>query len=389
MHRVGAPSRAGLGRLRPYRVHAFLLVYTPLLLVADSVLGSLGPQLALGVLTFGVLWACTRFVEPARRWEVWLCVPIATLFEVYGSLIWGGYTYRLHNIPLYVPPGHALVYVFGITAVTLPLVRRHGTQFRHGVLAVATAWAVAGVTVFPLVTHRWDVQGAILWPLLAWCILRSGRGEMFAAIWIATATIEIAGTATGDWGWAAVAPWSHLPSANPPSSIAAGYAVIDGSVALLAPLVALGVARLRTSEVTGQLSRLAEPLARRLAMAGHVTPAAQRRRGSGLTRHASSVTLRPRFGLRRNRARKGGASSASRIVRLRFPNGDSEVRSLGILQVGAVIQARGGAWVVVSVSDDTVVVRPRAPDNGGADGPDERRRAAWGDDPLLDAPATA
>ncbi len=148
-------------RLRRYRVHAFLLVYTPLLLVADSVLGSLGRQFA-GALTFGVLGACTRFVEPARRWEVWLCVPIATLFEVYGSLIWGGYTYRLHNIPLYVPPGHALVFVFGITAAALPLVQRHGTRFRHGVLAIATAWAVAGVTVFPLVTHRWDVQGAIL-----------------------------------------------------------------------------------------------------------------------------------------------------------------------------------------------------------------------------------
>ena len=44
-------------------------------------------------------------VVPERRWEVWLCVPIATLFEVFGSLIWGGYTYELHNIPLYVPPG--------------------------------------------------------------------------------------------------------------------------------------------------------------------------------------------------------------------------------------------------------------------------------------------
>ena len=149
---------------------------------------------------------CTRTVEPARRWEVLLCVPIATLFEVYGSLIWGGYTYQLHNIPLYVPPGHALVYVFGITAVALPLVRAHGRLFRHGVLAVATAWMVAGVTVLPLVTHRWDVQGALLWPLLVWCILRSGRGEMFAAIWIATATIEIAGTVAGCWGWAAIAP---------------------------------------------------------------------------------------------------------------------------------------------------------------------------------------
>jgi hypothetical protein len=231
--------------VRPYRLHAFVLAYTVALLVADGLLGSLEWQLTLGVLTFGVLLACTRFVEPDRRLGVWLCVPIATLFEVYGSLIWGGYTYRLHNVPLYVPPGHALVYLFGITAAALPLVARHDRRFRHGVLAIATAWAVAGVTVLPLVTHRWDVQGAILWPLLAWCILRSGRGELFAAIWIVVATIEIVGTAMGDWGWAAAAPWSGLPSANPPSSIAAGYAVIDGSVVLLTPLAALALARLR------------------------------------------------------------------------------------------------------------------------------------------------
>jgi hypothetical protein len=244
VHRVRLLSRWWTA-VRPYRLHGFVLAYTVALLLADGLLGSLGWQLVLGALTFGVLFACTRFVEPERRLGVWLCVPIATLFEVYGSLIWGGYTYRLHNVPLYVPPGHALVYLFGITAAALPLVQRYDRGFRHSVLALATVWAVAGVTLLPLVTHRWDVQGAILWPLLAWCILRSGRGELFAAIWIVTATIEIVGTAAGDWGWAAVAPWSGLPSANPPSSIAAGYAVIDGSVALLTPLAVLVASRVR------------------------------------------------------------------------------------------------------------------------------------------------
>ena len=70
---------------------------------------------------------CVRRLGPAERWQAWICVPVATLFEIFGSLIWGGYHYQLHNIPLYVPPGHALVFVFGITAGTLPLVRRHRT----------------------------------------------------------------------------------------------------------------------------------------------------------------------------------------------------------------------------------------------------------------------
>ena len=240
------PATVSLVRsIRPYAMHLALLAYTPVVLYVDGATPGVGPQLALGLVTFAVLWLATRRVEPARRWEVWLCVPIATLFEMLGSLIWGGYTYELRNIPLYVPPGHALVYVFGITAATLPVVQRHGRSVRNGVMLVATGWMVAGLTVLPFLTGRVDVQGAVIWPLLAWCVLRSRKGDMFAAIWVAVATVEIAGTWAGAWVWAASAPWSHLPSGNPPSAIAGGYAIIDGSVALFAPLVLLLVARSR------------------------------------------------------------------------------------------------------------------------------------------------
>jgi hypothetical protein len=223
-------------------MHLTLLAYTPVLLYADARLASHGAQAALGAITLGVLWVCARRVPVERRLELWVCVPVATLFEVFGSLVWGGYTYRFHNIPLYVPPGHALVYLFGITAVSLPLVRAHERGVNLTVLGLGTAWTLAGLTILPLWTHRVDGSGALIWPLFAWCILRSGRGSLFAGIWLATATLEIAGTWAGDWVWAPVAPWSHLPSGNPPSAIAAGYAVIDGAVLLVAPraLRALG-----------------------------------------------------------------------------------------------------------------------------------------------------
>jgi hypothetical protein len=238
--------------IRPYAMHLALLAYTPVVLYIDGATPGVGPQIALGLVTFAVLWLASRRVDPGRRWEVWLCVPIATLFEILGSLVWGGYTYELRNIPLYVPPGHALVYVFGITAATLPVVRRHGRAVRGGVMVVATGWVVAGLTVLPLLTGRLDVQGALIWPLLAWCVLRSGKGDMFAFIWIAVATVEIAGTWAGAWVWAESAPWSNLPSGNPPSAIAGGYAIIDGSVALLAPLVVLLAARVRTAVLAGR-----------------------------------------------------------------------------------------------------------------------------------------
>jgi hypothetical protein len=226
-------------------MHAFLLVYSALLLYADDRLHGRRAQIALGLVTFAVLVVCARRAAAERRLEIWVCVPVATLFEVFGSLIWGGYTYRFHNIPFYVPPGHALVYLFGITAVSLPFVRAHERRVGHGVLAVCTAWTVGGLTLLPLLTHRVDASGALIWPLFAWCILRSGRATLFAGIWLATATLEIAGTWAGDWTWHPVAPWTHLPSGNPPSAIAAGYAVIDGTVLLLAPLALRALRRLR------------------------------------------------------------------------------------------------------------------------------------------------
>ena len=44
---------------------------------------------------------------------------------------------------------------------------------------------------------------------------------------------EIFGTFFRDWYWMPIAPWTHIPSGNPPSVIAGGYCVIDASVLLV------------------------------------------------------------------------------------------------------------------------------------------------------------
>jgi hypothetical protein len=231
-----------IDRLRPYWLHAYLLVYTPLLLYLDGLWRAFWPQCGLGVLTFFVLWCCTRYLPPGHRRQVWVCVVIATGFEVFGSLIWGVYRYRLGNIPLYVPPGHGLVYVFGLLAADLPVFRRHGRRAATAILLACAVYQVAGLTVLPLVTHRLDVQGAFCLPVLAWCVRFSPRYALFAAIFVATLDLELAGTWAGDWTWAARAPWTGLPSGNPPAAIAGGYCVIDGTVLLvMAVLVRLPV----------------------------------------------------------------------------------------------------------------------------------------------------
>ena len=226
-------SRDVLNRLKPYWLHAYLLTYTPILLLADSHITALWQQWMLGLLTFAVLYLAALQAPKEQRLQVWICVGVATGFEIFGSLIWGVYRYRLHNVPLFVPPGHGLVYLFGLLAARTPVVVNHGRKVAHVILAGGGTWALAGLTVLPLLTGRVDVQGALCLPVFAWFVLRSPRWPLFAAIFIATGELEIFGTSFGNWLWLPVAPWTHIPSGNPPSVIAGGYCVIDGSVMLV------------------------------------------------------------------------------------------------------------------------------------------------------------
>jgi hypothetical protein len=229
----GYHSTTVVARLKPYWLHVYLLVYTPTLLLADSQTTALWQQWMLGLLTFAALYLAALKAPREQRLQVWICVVVATGFEIFGSLIWGLYQYRFHNVPLYVPPGHGAVYLFGLLAMQTPVVLRHGRRVAYVILAGASTWALAGLTVLPLITGRFDLQGAICLPIFAWFVLRSPRWALFAAIFIATGELEIFGTFFRDWYWLPVAPWTHIPSGNPPSVIAGGYCVIDASVLLV------------------------------------------------------------------------------------------------------------------------------------------------------------
>src|SRR2546421_178159 len=112
-----------------------------------------------------------------------------------------------------------------------------GRRVGPGLLGRGGAWALAGVTVLPILTGRVDVQGALCLPVFAYFLLRSPRWPLFAAVFIIVSELEIFGTSFGNWYWMPVAPWTHIPSGNPPSVIAGGYCVIDGSVLLVTWLV--------------------------------------------------------------------------------------------------------------------------------------------------------
>ena len=225
--------------------------YLAALLALDH-FASYHEQLALGALTWLVLAAALTRVPAERRAQALGVVLFATIGEVTGSLIWGVYTYRLHNLPLFVPPAHGLVYLTGLALAT--------ALVRHVRLLVATAaagaatWALLGLTVLP----RRDLAGAVGVPLLLLFLWRGRHRAIYAAVFLVVAGLELYGTAIGTWRWARELPGLGIPDGNPPSVVASGYVWFDVMALLTAPAVLAVISSRRLDgdgEVTGRASR--------------------------------------------------------------------------------------------------------------------------------------
>jgi hypothetical protein len=228
---------AALTRLKPYTFHIALVIYWPVLLYTDSHAETLTQQYMLGALTFAFLFLATRFSPPSERRQILLIVSIATCVELFCSMLWGIYRYRWGNVPLFVPPGHGLLYLFALRAARTPLTMNYGRTFRRVALGCATLWAIGGLTVEPLFLGRIDILGASLWPTFVW-LMRKPSAVLFAASFFITAELELFGTGFGNWTWAATMPVLHLSAGNPPSVIAGAYCILDVTASKAAAFLA-------------------------------------------------------------------------------------------------------------------------------------------------------
>jgi hypothetical protein len=209
--------------------------YLAALLALDH-FASYPEQLALGALTWCVLLAALRLAPLERSAQALGVVCFATIGEVTGSLIWGVYHYRLHNLPLFVPPAHGLVYLTGLSLATAA--RRHARALVSTAAVAAATWGLLGLTLLP----RRDVAGAFGVPLLLVFLWRGRNRAIYAGVFLVVATLELYGTAIGTWRWAHDLPGLGIPDGNPPSGVASGYVWFDVMALLTAP-VALRLVR--------------------------------------------------------------------------------------------------------------------------------------------------
>jgi hypothetical protein len=197
--------------------HVVLVITCGLYL--DKTFGWTGQHIA-------TVWACGVWAwlyalsHRVERLLLILATLISGAGEVFLSLVWGLYDYQFHNVPLFVPPGHALLMTLGILAsryVKLPVV--------IGVSGIAAVWA----------GYAWwtdlDRFGVVLFGMFIGCVAFGRARALYATMFVLALIMELYGTALGNWFWHPFAPlplpWPSLSQSNPPFSAGAFYAMLD------------------------------------------------------------------------------------------------------------------------------------------------------------------
>lgn len=222
-----------LRRPSPRWIALGTLVVLPLVTALDgravAAHTAIGQPLAVAV-TLAWWAACWLMAPPRLRVLLVVGIVAATLGEVFFSLVLGMYAYRLGSIPVYVPPGHTLLYATVYVFVRRPWARRSEAWLGPLLLAVGAAFSALWLV-------RWnDRFGFGCFVALALLALAARRARLFfSAMGLLVAYLELLGTGFGAWAWppTLLGRFPAIPSANPPSGIAIFYVLFDLSCLLL------------------------------------------------------------------------------------------------------------------------------------------------------------
>lgn len=151
-------------------------------------------------------------------------ILIAIVGEYLFSIVMGMYTYRLGNVPHYVPPGHALVYISVLYFSKASSIIKHKLSLEK----FFTIFIFIYASVFLVVKN--DVFGFVM-TVATLLILRNKPRErlFYLTMYITVAFLEIVGTNYLCWKWPSTAwgVFDFLPSHNPPSGISFFYFLLD------------------------------------------------------------------------------------------------------------------------------------------------------------------
>jgi hypothetical protein len=134
------------------------------------------------------------------------------------------YTYRLENVPLYVPFGHAALYGRIFMFSKAPVVRKYHKAVEELFAVLIILFATIYLFFFE------DVFGFVMTSIVFLLLWKRPKERLFFfSMYILVAILEIGGTAFGAWKWPSIGfdAFRFLPSNNPPSGISLFYFLLD------------------------------------------------------------------------------------------------------------------------------------------------------------------
>lgn len=194
---------------------AALAVLMAVILAVDALIPLWG-QVIGAAMAWGIVgWHYQRVPRPAQM-ILMSCLVVGMLGEIFCSLIWQLYDYRLFNIPPYVPPGHVMMFLIGCSIA--PRLSRHMIWL---VPALVAPVAVAGYA------QGFDEFGITLFIMFLACLAAERERSLYVTMFLICLALEIVGTWLGNWTWRPVVPIWGMSNTNPPVSAGVFYCLLD------------------------------------------------------------------------------------------------------------------------------------------------------------------
>lgn len=151
-----------------------------------------------------------------------VCIMIATLGELVLSAYFELYLYRRSILPSFVPPGHVLLFLLGVTISQMRWFKLGNVLAVVSGVVLVFAWEIA---------HGRDWLSAGFLLVFVPCLLWGPHRNLYAVMFVLALGLEFYGTWLGCWKWqpyiVGLGPVLPLRSANPPLAAGAAYAVLD------------------------------------------------------------------------------------------------------------------------------------------------------------------
>jgi hypothetical protein len=183
--------------------------------------GGLAGQLVVSVWAWAVMFRLLKTSPREWRLPFWACLVWSTAGEIFLSLVWGMYTYRLENVPFFVPPGHVMLFWLGLT-----LASRVPKWFVAAVPVLAAGYAVAAGW------FGFDTVSVLLTGLFLLCMAKRDGRSLYAVMFLLSLAAELYGTWMGNWMWHPEVPYFGLTSFNPPLAAGGFYCALDVLIGL-------------------------------------------------------------------------------------------------------------------------------------------------------------